>query len=130
MACSVDGCRELIFVGLWWTRLNLLSCFLATLHPPSPPYPAMPPLRQTYSQPLFLPAFVYTAYVEDPPMSAPLSNVTNETRTRRRITPSQLECLETLFAKSTHPSRDARQRAARDTGMCVFARRGLRSPRG
>lgn len=80
-------------------------------------------MRQVQSQPLLaftpLPAFVYAAYVEEPTNT--LSDMTNanETRTRRRILPNQLECLEALYAKSTHPSRQARQQVALETGMCV-----------
>ncbi|KZV79992.1 hypothetical protein EXIGLDRAFT_781565, partial [Exidia glandulosa HHB12029] len=75
----------------------------------------MLPIRHALSQPLL----VLTAPLDYDDSQFALFNMTNnsETRTRRRIQPAQLECLEALYAKSTHPSRDARSQAAAQTGM-------------
>ncbi|KAH7107177.1 hypothetical protein BKA62DRAFT_686204 [Auriculariales sp. MPI-PUGE-AT-0066] len=50
------------------------------------------------------------------------SNLTNvEPRTRRKIAPKQLEVLEALYGRNTHPDRSTRQVCAEEAGMDLKA---------
>ncbi|OBZ78770.1 Homeobox protein ceh-5 [Grifola frondosa] len=79
-----------------------------------PPSASVPPCPDVFQPPLVSTVPIQPIYIVNSPVDGSL-----EKKPRHRMTDSQLERLEALYRKNTHPTRAEKQELAEDVGMSM-----------